>query len=104
MDIIFSPVPLWLAVATFVMGWCIGWFIRGWYDHSKSSIQMKMETIIQVTVFVLWTIATARAAVYDGVAYPPFFLNLFFGAVVGSMNAKLGDYIISIAKVIKPRK
>lgn len=104
MDFIYSPVPLWVAVATFFTGWCLGWFIRGWYNHAEPNKKIKLEAVIQLTVFLLWTLATARAVIYDGVEYPPFFLNLFFGAVVGSMNRGLGEYLINLAKAITKQK
>lgn len=104
LETIFEPTPLWITILTFIFGWSLGWFMRGWYDHTSVDFQIKFEGLIQFTIFFLWTIATTRAVLIDSVAYPPFFLNLMFGAIVGSMNRGLGEYIINLAKTLIDRK
>lgn len=102
-SVLLSPIPFWSAIAVFLVGILIGWVIRAKYDHSDVFGKIRLEAFIQVVVFILWTVATGRAVIYDGVAYPPFFLNLFFGAVVGSLNKGFGEYLISLAKAITKR-
>lgn len=82
------------ASASFAAGWCLGWFMRGLYYAGKNTFRIRMEQIIQITIFLLWTMATFRAVIYDTVEYPPLFLNLMFGAIAGSMNRSVGNYLI----------
>lgn len=101
LDFLYWPVPFWVALFLFVVGAILGYFVRKKHDNSDQVSQVRLEAFIQVVVFLLWTAATTRAVFYDNVEYPPLFLNLLFGAVFGSLNKSIGDYLISIAKAFK---
>lgn len=101
LDFLYWPVPLWGALCLFLIGAIIGYLVRKKHDGSDQIAQVRLEAFIQVAVFLLWTAATARAVFYDNVEYPPLFLNLLFGAVFGSLNKRIGDYLISIATAFK---
>lgn len=102
-EMLLDSLPLWVSIASFVAGWCCGWFMRGWYSAKGKGGAAGVEAVIQITVFLLWTVATGRAVLLD-VPYPPFFLNIFFGAIVGSMNRGLGEYLINLARAFSPPK
>lgn len=102
-QLIETPVPVWASVGGFLFGMVMGWVFRGLYDQGDETKKITMQGLIQVTVFVIWTIATTRAAVTD-IDYPPLFLNVMFGAIVGSMNRNIGDWIIDLIKELLNKK
>jgi hypothetical protein len=94
LNLILVEVPLWATMMLFFFGTVVGWFLREHYDHSSKPARGFLETLVQVTVLSLWALATARGVFVEGAEYPPLFLNLVFGAVVGSMNKQIGEYLI----------
>ena len=104
MRYLFLNLPVWACVTAFICGAILGWVLRGVYAKSDRGVKIGIESVIQMTVFVIWATATSRAAIYDGVEYPPLFLNVMFGAIVGSMNKGLGDWILKFIKELTGRK
>lgn len=90
--------PLWVSILFFFAGWCLGWFCRGYYNNSNSKITL--ELVVQISVVLLWIFGTARA-MFLGSDYPPYFINIMFGVVAGSVNTKIGDYLLAIFNNIK---
>lgn len=108
MDYLYIPLPLWACILTFFVGWCLGWFTRGLISTSSVKNRVRIEKFVQLIIIVLWVIATSRAVFLDNVEYPPTFLNLMFGAMVGSLNKDFGaqmvSYVSAIAESITKKK
>ena len=104
MDIIYFPIPVWVSIVTFAFGIVMGFILRSLYDESERKGKSILELIIQIAVISLWITATTRAVIIDSVEYPPFFLNIMFGAIAGSMNKELGKQIVSLVSSVIKRK
>lgn len=94
--------PLVSSIIGFALGVIIGWFLRGAANRKKLNVAGIVQTFVFFLIVVTWGVATINAATSGGsTPYPPLFLNVMFGTVVGSTFTNFKETMIELLNAFK---
>jgi len=72
-------------------------FVLGRLSNGYININKMFKAFVTLTIFALWT-ASMSLDIYKGVANTPLLLNIFMGAVIGSINHEFGEWVLKFWK------